>query len=479
MVKLKELGNRIGKEEKDRIMEEFRGTLLDFCEAVVPNGSCRGNEWDCGDIFNAERAEGDRGSCSINLVSGVFYDQNPEANPQKGNAYDLFCAITGLKGAKAYRAIREWNEKRTLPDGTAGARSDRKVEVSEGSVIEATDEFEKERISWIGTLQDWKDDVLKHGSRYKPGSNYTNFNGSVLDGSPASEAVYIAEHLARYDSHIAWMVSDIFTRRWLQAVEFTQEPTIREKFAGELAEMRGLSKEVFFYLIDTGNIACVYERKPLKPKTVKSETTLWIEWIENDKKDPVEEGPPAPEEGYLNIAFPVCRDVTPDMEVPEWAGLRYFTPDTKIAFSKYPEEIGLPKPTVQFFGMHVPYKDKSNKSQWCYKPKGCPTQPWIIGDVSTADLVVLAESTWDAIAYIDLRKLWTWTKHTWAVIVTRGASNGQRIPADKIKAGAVVVRLLQNDAGNAKWVASLPAMPQAEHREIAPPDGIKDINDWI
>jgi hypothetical protein len=35
MAKLKELGNRIGKEEKDRIMEEFRGTLLDFCESCV------------------------------------------------------------------------------------------------------------------------------------------------------------------------------------------------------------------------------------------------------------------------------------------------------------------------------------------------------------------------------------------------------------------------------------------------------------
>jgi hypothetical protein len=90
MAKLKKLGNRIGKEEEDRIMEEFRETLLDFCESCVPNGSRRGDEWDCSDIFNSERAEGDQGSCSINLVSGAFYDQNPKASPRKGSAYGLF-----------------------------------------------------------------------------------------------------------------------------------------------------------------------------------------------------------------------------------------------------------------------------------------------------------------------------------------------------------------------------------------------------
>jgi hypothetical protein len=43
----------------------------------------------------------------------------------------------------------------------------------------------------------------------------------------------------------------------------------------------------------------------------------------------------------------------------------------------------------------------------------------------------------------------------------------------------VVVRLIQNDSANAAWVASLPAMPQAEHREIQPPTEDKDLSDWI
>jgi hypothetical protein len=168
------------------------------------------------------------------------------------------------------------------------------------------------------------------------------------------------------------------------------------------------------------------------------------------------------------------------MEVPPWAGRRYFTPDTTIAFAPYPEEIGLPHPTVQFFGMHIPWTDnKTGHKHWRYTPKGgCPAHPYIIGDIGKADLVVIAESTWDLLAYIDLRRLYGW-RRPWCAVGTRGAGNASRIPADQIKEGATVVRLLQNDAGNAAWVASLPVMPQVTHRELQPPAEDKDLNDWI
>lgn len=128
--------------------------------------------------------------------------------------------------------------------------------------------------------------------------------------------------------------------------------------------------------------------------------------------------------------------------------------------------------------MHIPWTDKNGHKHWKYTPKGCPAYPYIIGDIASADLVAIAESTWDIIAYIDLRKLYNW-KRPWAAIATRGASNAHRIPADKIKEGAVVVRLLQNDAGNAAWVSSLPAMMQATHRKLQPPPEDKDLNDYI
>jgi hypothetical protein len=128
--------------------------------------------------------------------------------------------------------------------------------------------------------------------------------------------------------------------------------------------------------------------------------------------------------------------------------------------------------------MHTPWTDKYGRKHWRYDPKGCPAHPYIIGDISKADLVVIAESTWDIIAYIDLRRLYAW-KRPWCAIATRGAGNAQRIPAGQIKDGATVVRLLQNDAGNAAWVASLPTMLQATHRELQPPTEDKDLNDWI
>jgi hypothetical protein len=448
------------KLDTDRILDDFLDTLPDFCDSCIPNGSRRGDEWDCSDIFNSELSEGDRGSCSVNLRTGKFKDQNPGADVQSGGPYTLFSAITGLKGAKAYRAMEAWNKDRTLPDGTKGVASGKRVELSEGSTIEAQDKFEVERLKDIGMWQNWKKDAIKNGP--PRGANFF-INGICANEINAEE--WIAEKTTQYENSIAWLVSDIFTRRWLQAVECTQDSTTREKFSGELAEMRGLSKEVFCWLIDEGYLACVYERKETPQPAIITDEGVW------------EEPPPIVKE-YFNIAFPVCRDVTPDMSVPHWAGRRYNHPDTTVAYSPYPEEIGLPLATVQFFGMHIPYTDRHGVKHWCYKPKGCPSYPYIIGDVATADLVVITESTWDAIAFIDLRKLYSW-KRPWCTIVTRGASNATRFPADQIKTGAVVVRLLQNDAANAAWVRSLPAIPQAEHREIKPPKGIKDLNDWI
>jgi hypothetical protein len=289
-------------------------------------------------------------------------------------------------------------------------------------------------------------------------SNTKTYNGHGVHISQwfESDAAYAAHEKERNDRAIAWLISDIFARRWLFSVEATIN--VREKFAGEMAEMRGLSPEVFLWLVDNGYIACAYERKEIKKTSVKSEHEAFLQWVENDKKDVVEEPTPPEVIEYFNIAFPVYRDVEPGEDVPEY-------------------QKSLPT-AYQFYGMHIPWTDRDGHKHWRYDPKGCPAHPYIINDVASADLVVIAESTWDAIAFIDLRKLWTW-KRPWCVIATRGAGNAHRIPANEIKEGAVVVRLLQNDAANAAWVNSLPVMPQVEHREIAPPDGIKDINDWI
>ena len=155
MSKLKELGDTIGKEEKGKILSDFQETLLDFCESVLYNGSQSGDEWDCADLQNSERTPGDQGSCSVNLKKGRFRDNNPAAEPSKGGAHRMFCTIFGLKAGDGWRAMRQWNEDRTLPDGSKGVASGKRVELSEGNTIEATDEYEQSRIKGIHTFQDW------------------------------------------------------------------------------------------------------------------------------------------------------------------------------------------------------------------------------------------------------------------------------------------------------------------------------------
>jgi hypothetical protein len=278
------------KLDTDQILDDFLDTLPDFCESCIPNGSRRGDEWDCSDIFNSELQEGDRGSCSVNLRTGKFCDQNPSAEVQKGGPYTLFSAITGLKGAKAYRAMQEWNEDRTLPDGTKGVASGKRIELSEGVTIEAEDDFEKDRIKWIGVFRTWKEYAIKVGP--PRGANLFFGDGTCANDINAEE--WIAEKTRTNDNRIAWAISDIYSRRWEQAVECTQVAEVREKFASELAEMRGLSKEVFYWLIHRGDIACICERRVIKQKPVReSESEAFLRWIENDKKD-VEPPPPEP-----------------------------------------------------------------------------------------------------------------------------------------------------------------------------------------
>jgi hypothetical protein len=172
---------------------------------------------------------------------------------------------------------------------------------------------------------------------------------------------------------------------------------------------------------------------------------------------------------HFNLAFPVYREVTPDMFVPDWAGGGLPGPPGKSA---------APDPAVLFLGMHMPWTDRDGRRHWRYDPKGCTSEPYVIGDVAQAEAVIIGESTWDIIAYIDLLGMYRWKK-PWATIATRGANNGGKIAAGKIKEGAVVMRLLQNDAANAVWVANLPPMPQARHRQIKPPEEDKDLNDWM
>src|SRR5258707_14092839 len=111
-------------------------------------------------------------------------------------------------------------------------------------------------------------------------------------------------------------------------------------------------------------------------------------------------------------------------------------------------------------------------------PKGIQSEPLVIGDLKSAIDVIIGESTWDIIAAIDVSDCYRWST-PWAAIATRGASNSHRIPVDRISLEAALVVVLQNDPGNEGWCRNLPVEISTRARRWVPPEGVKDLNDWI
>lgn len=210
--------------------------------------------------------------------------------------------------------------------------------------------------------------------------------------------------------------------KWLKTVE-ANTPSSRET-AEILAEWRGLSTEVFDWMIQQGYLA-IYNRE----YTTKKGRIFFDQ----------------------EIAFPVFQTC---------------------------------KRGLSFYGMHVKWLGYGGNHGWKYVPKGkCPALSFVIGDLPNADLVVLGESTWDVISYIDLYDLHTWSVEDgrWAAIVTRGASNVKHVPFNQIKPSAHVELLRQNDEADAKFLKLLPESIRSGSHHIIPPDehGYKDLNDWM
>jgi hypothetical protein len=118
--------------------------------------------------------------------------------------------------------------------------------------------------------------------------------------------------------------ANIWQHRWIKAAEDTIRN--REEAAHFLAELRGLSPEVFLWLIDTGNAALYKAEKVSK---------------EGNKFDDIE------------IAFPVTRPV----DRTSW-------PDER---------------EIEFLGMHLKWFG-TEKTGWRYEPKGTPALLLVIGE---------------------------------------------------------------------------------------------------
>lgn len=411
------------KLDKDKILEDFAETLESFCGQMLPHGHREGNKWICGSLADEE---GD--SCAVWLDSGTFNDTNPTAEHVKGSPVDLWKALFGeMHFRDVLRGMEHWMKDGTLPDGGKG-RPTKNTSNQKRSFSERREEL-LQHIERLNKAIEFREGQLKWlgGETHKQIEN----RPWVVSAQDVNE--FLKQHHLLLDKYQVQL--DVTDWLMLPPAErlsaYTQGVIDRPEDLQKLCQWRGITPETFRWLAQNSYFGIG--------------THFWFE--HNPEVLPVE---------------------------GERLSLGVWSQTTAI-FPIYNEQ----RKVTSFHHRILPNGAWQPKVPWFCEPAGEKLSPMIIGDVSTADLVVIAESTWDAIAFIDLRKLWTWKEYRWAVIATRGASNAQRLPAALIKEGAVVVRLLQNDAGNAAWVASLPLMTQAEHQEIRPPDGIKDLNDWV
>jgi hypothetical protein len=339
-----------------KALEAFSPTIESFVRNVLSNGSRAGNEWLIGDLENSPGK-----SCSINLESGCFYDFNPSAVPQKGGPLDLFGAIFELtERADIVAGIETWVKDGTLPDGRKGSPRPGELKTETGQLIISRDKVKKAWLHDIETFEIWTNhsrNLKAWHAKFPPKPNGWCGGIPKLGAQPDRYGMYretdidwdaqAKEDIKRYAERIAVTKSALYARRWSKLVDETNAD--RDGIANALAEYRGLSADVFAWLIENGYIAIYASEKASRDGSTFSD---------------------------VEIAFPVTRD-------RHWLGADY-------------NECG-----TQFFGMHLKWFG-TERQGWRYEPKGIPSEPLVIGDLKSAVDVIIGESTWDIIAAIDV-----------------------------------------------------------------------------
>jgi hypothetical protein len=397
-----------------KALDGFLPTLESFCSVVLSNGHRTGNEWVVSDLANS----GDGGSCHINLEKGIYHDFKTS---ESGHALSLFGEIFGLTElVDVVAGIEAWIKDGTLPDGSKGVPVPGVLKTETGEVLTARDAEEKEAIRWIQVYQTWIDhyrNLKDWHAQFPPRANVWLTGPSKPGAQPSRYGAYreteidwdayVKDKVAHCETLIAGTKSKLLSRRWVAAVEETIRD--RELWSKWLAELRGLSPDVFAWLIDNGYIA-IYQRDVTSKTGNKFESH--------------------------DVAFPIYRSVN---------------------WTAWPIESDIEFLGVQSKWIETGADDKLTLSkQWLHHPKGIRSEPWIIGDLVTADYILIGESNWDVIAAIDLLDAYRDEKTLWAAIATRGASNARRIPVGRIKPDATLIGLMQNDKGNEIWNSNLP-----------------------
>jgi hypothetical protein len=123
---------------------------------------------------------------------------------------------------------------------------------------------------------------------------------------------------------------------------------------------------------------------------------------------------------------------------------------------------------------------RSKTGRWFYAPRGAGSQPLIIGEMRAATSTMVFESQWDAFAIMDQCGWHQEEPEGWAVLITRGATNG-RFAA---RAAGQVYAWPQNDpdkggkrAGE-EWFHDVTTHAPDKVFRVSVPEQFKDANDW-
>jgi len=199
------------------------------------------------------------------------------------------------------------------------------------------------------------------------------------------------------------------------------------------------------------------------------------------------------ENGFVDWQF--CLDAVTQDDIDKWAQWRMRTPADIESFveqglyGSYNGLFCLPihnPETSKVIGIHYHVQDLT-RSEWFIHPTGTPAQALIIGDYTTASLILIGESNWDLDRISYLLTEWKQDPSRWCTICTRGAANASLCPRE-LNPDATIIALPHDDYYGDIWFADLGVHLRRSLHILKPPvfqdsEGkkvpCKDIDDWF
>lgn len=166
------------------------------------------------------------------------------------------------------------------------------------------------------------------------------------------------------------------------------------------------------------------------------------------------------EQGYVD--WSLCHDAVTEDDIQKWAEWRKRTPasiDVFVEARLYGSYGGLfclpihDPLTQRVIGIHYHATDLTS-NDWFIYPRGTPQQPLVIGDYTTAALIIVGESNWDMDRISSLFTEWKIEPAGWCTICTRGAGHASLCPVD-LNPDATILALPHRDYHGEVWLADL------------------------